>query len=226
MVIVSRLFAFMYISRLRRFLGVSWAGWQQFIPLLLFLFTLALGWPLWLALLWLLLFFVTLVGYALVRRLGYQRFLPDDSHRLHSSAPLLPADRRVSLRATGVFSLNDREDYVLQHRAEYWRVPLGKHIFMVQHRAGKFLYQVIAPENVLATQPGLLLFGATPQRALALTFLVTWGPEYAEYKLYYVGADNAPAPTQRRTVYLTFADEDTLQQVWRSLAGGREATAT
>ncbi len=225
MVIISRLFALMYISRLRRFLGVSWAGWLQIIPLLLFLVALILQWPLWLTLLWLLLFLAVLIGYALVRRLGYQRFLPDDSRKLQSSTTLMPADRRVPLRATGVFSLNDREDYVLQHHAEYWRIPLGKHVFMVQHRAGKFLYQVITPENILAVQPGLLLFGANPQRALALTFLVTWGPEYSEYKFYYVGTDNAPAPTLKRTVYLTFGDEETLQQVWRSLANGRVPAA-
>ena len=217
MVTLSRLFAFMYLSRLRRFLGMSWAGWIRLIPLFLLAISLLFGWPLLLSLLWFLLFIVIWLLYGIVGRLGYKRFVADSRYELAPEAAPLKPNKRVELRATGVFSLNDREDYVLQHRAEYWRIDLGKHVFMVQHRPGRYLYQIIMPEYIQTIEAGYLLFGSAPKRALALSFLVTWGPEYSQYQLYYIGADNVRTPKQKRTVFLTFGSEEALQQVWRSL---------
>ena len=217
MVPLGRLLAFLYRSQYRRFLGLTIRGWLGWIPFWLFVAGVVLRWPIWLWLLFLLLFIAVRVAYMLAARMGYQRFVLDEGYRLPDTAEAQPVNQKIPLRATGIFSLNDREDYVLQHPGEYWRVPLGQHIFMIQHRAGRFLYQVIKPEYVVEVQPGFLLFGAEPHRALALTFLVTWGPQYAEYKLYYVGADNARPPEQKRTVYLTFENEAALHKAWRSL---------
>lgn len=217
MLSLSRIFAFLYITRLRHFLGLSWSAWLRILPFLLFLLGLVMLWPFWLIFFWLALAILFWLLYALAGRMGYQRFIVDESYRRDPNVDPLAANEKVALHATGIFSLHDREDYVLEHPAEYWHVPLGQHIFMVQFRRGSYLYQVIRPEFVQTVTPGLLLFGAQPRRALALTFYVTWGPQYSEYMLYYVGTDNAPVPDQERTVYLTFRDEAQLHQVWQCL---------
>lgn len=214
---LGRLFAILYITRLRYFLGLSWSTWLRILPFIIFLIGVVLLWPLWFSLLWLLLTVVIWLVYIVAGRMGYQRFIVDEGYRADPDFGQLGTDEKVALRATGIFSLHDREDYVLEHPAEYWHVPLGQHIFMVQYRRGRFLYQVIKPEFIREITPGFLLFGAKPKRALALSFYVTWGPQYSEYELYYVGADNAPQPDQERTVYLTFTNEGEMQRVWRSL---------
>ena len=219
MLTLSRLFTFLYITRLRQFLGLSWSAWLRILPFLLGLLGLIMLWPLWLTIFWLALALFFWLLYAVAGRMGYQRFMEDETYRRDPSAGPLAAEEKVVLRATGIFSLHDREDYVLEHPAEYWHVPLGQHVFMVQYRRGNYLYQVIKPEFVQQVTPGLLLFGAQPRRALAVTFYVTWGPQYSEYQFYYVGTDNAPQPDQERTVYLTFRDEAQLHRVWCSLVG-------
>lgn len=218
---LSRLLAYLYITRLHHFLGLSWSAWLRLIPFLLFLLGVVMLWPICLILLWLVLAVVLWLVYAVAGRMGYQRFIEDDGYRPDPHAVIPRPEEKVACRATGIFSLHDREDYVLEHPAEYWRVPLGQHIFMVQFRPGRYLYQVIKPEFVQTVTPGFLLFGAQPRRALAVTFYLTWGPQYSEYKLYYVGTDNAPTPEQERTVYLTFKEEAQLQRVWRSLVPQR-----
>lgn len=217
MISLSRFLAFLYVSNFRRFLGFTVSTWLKLLPLGLTTLTLALRWPLWLVALWLLLFVLVFIVYGLASRTGYKRFVAETSMKPDPALAAPAPNEKLALRATGIFSLNDREDYVLEHPAEYWRVPLGQHIFMVRHRPGTFLYQVIKSEFIEKVEPGYLLFGAKPKRALALTFLVTWGPQYAEYKLYYVGTENAQPPNQRRTVYLTFTKEEDWQRMWHSL---------
>lgn len=217
MVWLGRLLAFMYISKQRDFLGFALSSWLKFIPLFFFGFGLWFKWPLPVSFTFFLLWFLLQLAYWLAGRLGFKRFIPNPLLKLAENARPVPLNQRISLKATGVFSLNDRDDYILQHPGHYWRAGLGQHIFMIQHRPGQFLYQIIKPDNVGDVRPGFLLFGYQPCPALAVTFWVTWGPEFAEYKLYYVGADNDKPAKQQRTIYLTFEDEATLQQLWRNL---------
>jgi hypothetical protein len=95
---------------------------------------------------------------------------------------------------------------------------------MVQQQPGHFLYQIIEPENIRGIEPGLLLFGREPRRALALRYRVSWGPEFVyEPRYYYLGEeDEPPAPEVERTVYFTFDHEADLHAVWRSLGLARD----
>jgi hypothetical protein len=91
---------------------------------------------------------------------------------------------------------------------------------MVQEMPGRFLYQIINPEDVESVQPGYLLYGRQPQKALAVNFLATWGPQFAYQPSYtYVGQEeDAPAAVGvARTVYLTFDSDADRHTVWKSL---------
>lgn len=225
MSLLSRLFVLLYWSRRHRLFGLSIATWFVLLPLMLAIAGLAQNWPLplffvlsALSLLVLLLFFVA-------GRLGYKRFQPDLDMALDDEFAAPRNEHRVPLRATGVFSVRDREAYVLEQPAEYWRVPLGQHVFMVQEFPGRFLYQIINPEHVEEVQPGYLLFGSRPQQALALHFHVTWGPQLAYEPTYqYVGEQEEPPPAgEARTIYLTFDSDADLHAVWKSLLLERSA---
>ena len=213
-------YTFLYWSSGRRLLGFSFRSWLMLLPLILAFAGLLRGWPrpviLGLLIFTALLFVLVLVA----ARSGYKRFVPDDSMALDDEYVVPRNERRISLHATGIFSLHNREDYVLARPAEYWRVPLGQHVFMVQERPGRFLYQIINPRDIEGVQPGYLLYGRTPQKALALSFLATWGPQFVYQPSYtYTGQEEDPPPIVgvARTVYLTFASDADRYTVWKSL---------
>lgn len=216
--IISQLFAFVYLSNRRRFLGFSISTWLKLLPFILIIVGAFRGWPVWTTYLWLVLWLVIIVTYWVSGRAGYTRFIPDKNQHQPSNKDLLPPDKKINAKATGIFSISDREDYVLFHPAQYWRAKLGQHIFMVAFRQGTFRYQIIKSENIQNVKTGYLLFGAQPKQALALTFLTTWGPSMTEYTLYYVEGNANPAPSQQRTIYLTFDNEQDLHLVRQSLA--------
>lgn len=220
MSLVSRLFTFLYWSRRHRLLGFSIRTWLVIMPIILAFAGLLRGWPrpaiLALSILSGLLFALNLFA----ARSGYKRFVPDDSMALDDEYEAPRNEHRIPLHATGVFSVHNREDYVLARPAEYWRVPLGQHVFMVQEAPGRFLYQIINPEDVESVQPGYLLYGREPQKALALNFLATWGPQFAYQPSYgYAGQEEEPPAVVgvARTVYLTFESDADRHTVWKSL---------
>lgn len=218
---LSRLYAFLYWSQQRSLLGLSLRAWLILLPLGLAFAGLVQGWPLPVVLALLALAPLIVLLYYLARRAGYKRFVPASSMALDDEYPAPRNEHHISLRATGTFSLHDREDYVLAQPAEYWRVPLGQHVFMVQERPGRFLYQIIHPGHVQRVEPGYLLCGRKPQKALALHFLASWGPQFAYEPSYqYVGEDEEEPVTANvipRTVYLTFANDADRHAVWKSL---------
>lgn len=220
MSLVGRLYAILYYSRQRRLLGLSWRTWFIVLPVILALAGLTLSWPLPLLVALVALVPLLLLLYYVARRAGYKRFVPDAQMALDDTFDAPRNEHRVPLRATGIFSLHNREDYVLAQPAEYWRVPLGQHVFMVQERPGRFLYQIIDPENVESVQPGYLFYGRKPQKALALHFLASWGPQFVHEPSYqYVGDDEEPGAANAvpRTVYLTFNSDADRHAVWKSL---------
>jgi hypothetical protein len=216
---VSRLYAFLYWSRQHRLLGLSLRTWLVLLPLILAFAGLLRVWPLPLIFGLLALTVLLVVLATLAARAGYKRFVPDDAMALDDEYAVPRNEHRIPLHATGIFSVQNREDYVLARPAEYWRVPLGQHVFMVQEMPGRFLYQIINPQDVESVQPGYLLYGREPQKALALNFMTTWGPQFAYQPTYtYVGQEEPPEVSGiARTVYLTFDSDADRHTVWKSL---------
>ncbi|MEW5985628.1 MAG: hypothetical protein AB1791_03245 [Chloroflexota bacterium] len=210
------LLAAVYQAHQRHFLGYRLAGWLRLLPLGLALVVWAQGgWMGWLVV-GLALALAIHVLFGLVRRAGYIRFVAEPA--APSANDHAPADsHRLSLRASGVFGLMDRETHVVERPAECWRVPIGEHVLMVQERPGKFLYEFLQPENVQEIQPGRLIFGPHPRLALAVRFLSTWGPEAAGYQHGHYVRNTDHLPKKAKTIYLTFETEQERQMVWRNL---------
>lgn len=208
--------------RHRHFLGFTWYGWLVLLFFSLLLGALLLGWG-WRGLL-------SIAAAAALaqaafwhgQRAGYHKFLPDEHEALPATADLhpLPDEQRVTLWATGVFSLVDREAYVLLRRpSQYWRVPVGDHILMVEQYPQHYLYQMFNAETLQSIRRGWFIFGRQPHRALAITFLVTFGPGLDDPTLRYfvgggVGSGTALKP---RTIYLSFQEEAVYQAVWHTI---------
>ena len=225
--ILSQLYAFMYWSKRRYFLGFALSTWIRLLPLAIFLVGLARGWPLPLNFAWVVLSILLFILYAVGRRAGYKRFVPEPAMALDDDFAAPRHEQRVPLRATGLFSVQDREEYVLERPGAYWRVPLGQHVIMVEEGPGRFLYQIINPRHVHVVEPGYLLFGRQPQKALALRFTVSWGPQYATEPVYYYTPEPGETEVDRetRTVFFTFDHDADRHAVWKSLLeeGERES---
>jgi len=216
--IISLLYAFMYWSKRQRLLGVALSTWLMILPLALVVVGLALDWAPGVLLLLVALSVALRIAYYLGSRSGFKRFVADPGLSLDREFAAPYDEDRVPLQATGVFSVSSREEYLLEHPGKYWRVPLGQHVFMVEQQPGRFLYQIIEPNNVREVEAGLLAFGREPRMALALHFFATWGPQFAvEPSFYYGSVQEDPPPAEARTIYLTFDHEADRHAVWRSL---------
>lgn len=216
--ILSRLNAFTYASRRRSCLGVTLATWIVFLLLFVALWARLAGWSSWIGNGALLLAAVIVIGVWLLSRSGYTRFVPDESLTLDPefAAPL--DENRVPLRATGIFSVQNYENYVLEEEAQYWRVPVGHHVIMVQNGPDQYLYQIVEPQHIRAVTPGFLHFGPAPREAIAVRFAVTWGPDIEDEPSPFPGAappEERP-PAEERTVYFTFDNDADRHAVWRS----------
>lgn len=220
--LLSQFYTLMYQSRRRRFLGVTVATWIILLLLLLALWAFMSRWSPLLYNGALILAALLAVAYWVVGRLGYTRFVPDETMALDPEFAAPRVESRVPLRATGIFSVRDYERYVLEETAEYWRVPMGQHVIMVHHGPEQFLYQILEPHYVRAVTPGFLLYGRQPQPAIAVQFVVSWAPEMAREPRFYPGAPEPQerAPSEERTIYFTFDHDADRYAVWRSLVEG------
>jgi hypothetical protein len=211
LIYLSRAYALMHMLERRSLLGIRLKTWIRWLPVLLILVGWSRRWP-WPALL-LLLIVVLWVNYSLWRakRDNYNRFVSDGKPAIHSEArEALPPNQKVAVRATGLFSVSGREDKLLLRPANYWRVPLGEHVVMVEEQPGKYLYQFFNAQTLQNVQSGWLLFGSQPIETLAVTFLARWGPDYTRFGQDYESGDGSGLPPPRRvTVYLSTADEAT-----------------
>ena len=223
---LSQLFAFLYWSKERSFLGITVRGWLLWLLIALALATLLFSWPPAVALIAVFASAVLLLTYTVAGRFGYTRFFATASRKAVALpqpdavfAPP-PVEHRVPVRATGRFSVQDRELYLVEQPGEYWRLSLGQHVFMVQQRPGRFLYQIVQPSHLIRVTPGRLAFGKEPQEALAVYFRATWGPDSASEPRYYyaTGGEREPEPVGKaRKIYLTFRGEADRHAVWGSL---------
>lgn len=217
--LLSRILALLYWMRRQNFLGLALRTWLILLFAALFLLGFARRWHPLLTLGWLALALVLVVAHALASRVGYKRFVSAPEMSLDEEFAAPRPEHRVPLRATGIFSVSEYERYVVEQPAEYWHVPLGHHVFMVRRDHGRYLYQIVEPENIRQVQPGYLIFGREPQKALALHFRVSWGPDYARKPRFYDHgeAEPDPAPFEERTIYFTFDHDADRYAVWRSL---------
>ena len=152
------------------------------------------------------------------KRDGYVRFVTERVQQPFNGAPAVADNQKVALKATGIFSVKDWEEYMLGRPADYWRVPIGDHAVMVQYKPGRFLYQFIRLGAVEAIEAGLLCHGRQPQKALAVTYLTSWGPESDDVDfMFYAPSDEGNPSAIRRKMFLAFENESIRASVWRNL---------
>jgi hypothetical protein len=211
---LSRMYALAHGLYRRSFLGIRLGALARWLPIVALLVGWGMAWPpgVMIALL-----LVTLwINYSLWRakRDNYNRFVPNRAAGDNTPEPAtLPPNERVSLLATGLFSVSGRESRLLLRPAKYWRVPLGDHIVMAEEEPGKFLYQFFDARSLQELREGLLLFGPRPRATLAVSFLARWGPEFTRFgQEHETGHDDLPPP-RRVTVYLSAEDDATRRLV-------------
>ena len=216
--LIGRLYAILYYSRQYSFI-FPLSMWIKGLPIVLLLLGLTRRWPPAVALFWLVVAIAIYWLYWKAGRDGYVRFIAEAAAALPAELQPLPYNQHIPVRATGIFSVTDREEYILDRPADYWRVPLNDHIIMVQQRSGRFLNQFFQPDTLLEVRAGHLLFGSRPKIALAIRFHVNWGPEFGDdTRAFFVGGGQKETPKKERWIYLSFEEEATRQQVWQTAA--------
>jgi hypothetical protein len=212
------IYGLLYFTVRLNFLGFRLSSWLKFLPLALMVVAWLAGWSMALVLVGLLLAIVTQIAYWQARRQGYLRFIPFSQQQVPATAEPIADYDRIEALATGTFSVNDRQAYVLQQPAQYWRVPVGDHAVMVQREPGSFLYQFVQAGSLEKVEDGMLVFGTRPHEALALTFLTSWVPENNEPNFnQFRTVENDIPKVYRHTIYLIFQDKTICHRVWANL---------
>ena len=209
-------YAFLYFTAHRRFIGATLASWIKLASMLLVFVTLLRGLPLGWTLAALALTFIIFMLYRAGKRAGYIGFMADSDQTLPDRGPTIADEEKIALEATGPFSVKDRESFVLLRPAKFWRVPNADHALMVEEQPGQYLYQFIKPGTLQEIESGYLLFGRRPRPALRVSFLTTWGPEFAEESIT-LYSPNSNDEKMRRKIYLAFDSDINRQSVWRSI---------
>ena len=195
-------YGFTYWTSHKTFLGATWQGWIKFLAFGLLLAALIFRWGVWgiggtaVFLVWI------YFSYWRAKKVGYSKFVPNDTAPL-PSGDWLPPYQRASLWATGVYHVTEFNKFLLLRPAEYWQVPLGQHIVMVEHRREKYLYQFFDWRTLQQVEAGWLIFGARPLATLAVTFVSAW-------------VDEGKKP-EVRTIYLSFSAAQAQTAVWRTI---------
>jgi hypothetical protein len=216
--VTGPLYAFLYRTNQRRFLGFTVGGWLKNLPFLFALLALVMPWPAIWVVFGIVLAILIRILYWGAKKAGYIHFLGVGDQAGPAHAQILGDDVKVPACATGRFSVKDWEEYVLERPADYWRIPIGDHAFMVEHQPGRYLYEFIQRGALEKVESGFLFFGRQPKPALAITFLSTWGTgtEEVNFQFYAPSQNNSPGKF-RRKIYLTFKKEADKNAVWRSL---------
>lgn len=213
---LATVYAFAYNTNQRRLLGFALSTWVRALVLALLLAAWRQAWPTLLLGATAALFAWVMVVYWRARRAGYARFVPDATVAPgKGDAPPLPDNQRVALRATGIFTVNRREGYLLLRPAEYWRVPRGEHVVMARTEQDRFLYQFFSSDNLQQVQSGKLLFGRGLPHSMAVTFLQPKQSDDVVQFNFSPAAEEPASSKQKRTIYFTFKDAETHQLVWR-----------
>ncbi len=202
------LYAFLYYTVQHRILGFTLSGWLKNLGFLFSLLALIQRWSIFWIAFGVVLAIVVRGIYWYAKRDGYIRFLPIEDQTSLPAKRLADKDK-ISIRATGKFSVKDWEDYVLRRPAECWRVPIGDHAIMVEQSPGRYIYQFIQPGSVDRIESGLFCFGSKPEPALAITFYSTWGPdsEDVNFMFYEPGKNDHPRKF-RQKIFISFSNQD------------------
>lgn len=216
---LSRAYALMYALNRRSVLGLRLVTLIRWVPILALLWGWIRGWSV--PVMILLLLIIVWVNYSLWRakRDNYNRFVADGTPVTDvTEEALLPPNQKVTVQASGLFSVSGRESTLLLRPADYWRVPLGEHVIMAEEAPGKFLYQFFSSRSLQKVQSGWLLFGRYPIETLAVSFLARWGPEYTRFgQIYEDGNDADLPPPKQVTIYLSTTDPEARRAVWQTI---------
>ncbi len=224
---LATVYAFAYRTSQRRLLGFALSTWARALALALLLTAWTQSWhTLWLVVT-IALFVWVMAVYWRARRAGYAKFVPDLNALLgREDTPPLPDNQRVELRATGIFTVNRREGYLLLRPAEYWRVPRGEHVVMARTEQDRFLYQFFSSDNLQQVQSGRLLYGRGLPNSLAVTFLQPKQSVDVVQFDFSAAAEEPASSKQKRTIYFTFEDAATHQLVWRQIQNDIPSTGS
>jgi hypothetical protein len=213
--LLGPLYAFLYITVRKRFIGVSIAGWLKNIPWLFALLAL----PTRLGIGWVIAGFLLAIFLRILywqgKRSGYIRFIVQDRLTSPERDDQLAANQKIDVRASGIFSVHNWQSYVRQHPAQYWRVAMGDHAVMVKFEANRYLYQFIQPDSMESIIPGMLFSGRHPEPALEISFLSDWGPEAPAINYnFFSSVQEEERKRLARKIYLAFDDIETRSLVW------------
>lgn len=218
---LSLAYAFTYLTGVRTLLGASMRGWIKLLAVALLLAALLFRWGEMAVGGTAVFLFWVYFSYWRAKRAGYSKFVADDATPLpEGDLKPLPPNQKVTTWATGVFSAENQDAFLLLKPAAYWQVPLGEHIIMVRHTSRPtYLYQFFNSSTLNRVQKGWLLFGSHPRDTLAITLLSEFGPSF-QGKLqsqFAFGRDKEETGI-KRTIYLSFATKEDEALVWRNIA--------
>jgi hypothetical protein len=217
-------YAILHATVRHTFIGATIRGWLINLPLLVALFLVLTGEPIGRIIVIVVAALLLRLLYWKARRDGYVRFLDEETPHPGEGVTVVGESEKVPVKATGVFSVKDWQEYILAGAAEYWRVPMGDHAVMVNYAPGRFMYQFIRLGSIEQIQAGLLFHSRQPQKALAITFLTSWGPESEDPNfMFYAPSDESDPARKQRKMFLAFEDMAARDSVWLSLlSNGRQ----
>jgi hypothetical protein len=214
-------YGFTHFTSTHTILWVRMERWLKLFVLALLFSAFVLGWGEVMVgitaviLIWL--FF----SYWRAKKAGYSKFVADSKMALPAGElMMMPANQKVQFKATGIFSVKDMDDFVWLRPADYWQVPLGEHVMMVQMPGNLgYRYQFFNPRTLQRVQRGWLLFGKEPKQSLAITLLSEVGEAFADQQNQFqfsFGREKERIGV-KRTVYLSFDDETDETLVWHNI---------
>ena len=219
-------YGFTFFTRSKKVLWVDLERWLKLLALGLFISALVFRWGEMAVGVTAVLLIWLYFSYWRANKTGYSKFVTDSKMALpEGELTMLPANQKVQTKATGIFSVKDRDDFALLCPATYWQVPLGEHIMMVQMSDNSgYRYQFFNPRTLQRIQKGWLLFGSQPKRTLAITLLSEFGEAFVMQQTQFSFGREKKLKGVMRTVYLSFDDEAEETLVWHNVVrSAREA---
>jgi hypothetical protein len=209
---------FLYTAyRLRRHLWLGWslARWLGLLILAAGLAAVVYWWPHpWPAIPLGVLFLAYLILLAWAARKGYVHFSqathPDNLFHHTGSAPPLPTDQMVPVRATGWFTVEGRDQYFVDVEADFETVGTREHIVLGRIHRSRFLLLGRWPGEELGWW--YIFFQPAMIRHMAVGHLLCGPHPFLAMQVVY-----APDEETQQTVYLAFDEASILHQVWHDL---------
>lgn len=218
-------YALTFFTSKRTILWIRIERWLKLIVLILLIAAIMYQWGQPIIILISIVLIWLIFSYWRANKTGYSRFVTDSNMALpEGELSTLPANKKITAYATGIFSVQDRDDFLLLYPAQYWQVPLGEHVMMVQIAGQqRYRYQFFNPTTLQRVQKGWLLFGKEPKPTLAITLLSEIGEAFVSQQNRYLFGRDKEIQGVKRTVYLSFADEAEETLVWHNIVRSARA---